>query len=119
MGVAIGLQHRNVDDLAKVRLVPKLDPMPASQMLGHFKRAIIKINEELKSLQRAVTQAKLNLSEKKDLNIMDDAEGDVDMVLEAEGAKIEEKERKQYRIKVSVLLYESYSKTHTSEFGEQ
>ena len=50
--VAIGLQHRNVDDLAKVRLVPKLDPMPASQMLGHFKRAIIKINEELKSLQR-------------------------------------------------------------------
>ena len=50
--VAIGLQHRNVDDLAKVRLVPKLDPMPASQMLGHVKRAIIKINEELKSLQR-------------------------------------------------------------------
>lgn len=50
--VAIGLQHRNVDDLAKVRLVPKLDPMPASQMLGHFKRAIIRINEELKSLQR-------------------------------------------------------------------
>ena len=50
------------------------------------------------------------MSEKKDLNIMEDAEGDVDMVLEEEGAKIEEKERiakeelekelRQYRIKV-------------------
>ena len=53
----------------------------------------------------------MNLSEKKDLNIMEDAEGDVDMVLEEEGAKIEEKERiakeelekelRQYRIKVN------------------
>ena len=61
---------------------------------------------------QAVTQAKLNLSEKKDLNIMEDAEGDVDMVLEEEGAKIEEKERiakeelekelRQYRIKVCI-----------------
>ena len=61
---------------------------------------------------QAVTQAKLNLSEKKDLNIMEDAEGDVDMVLEEEGAKIEEKERiakeelekelRQYRIKVRI-----------------
>ena len=61
---------------------------------------------------QAVTQAKLNLSEKKDMNIMEDAEGDVDMVLEEEGAKIEEKERiakeelekelRQYRIKVRI-----------------
>ena len=67
-----------------------------------------------------MTQAKLNLSEKKDLNIMEDAEGDVDMVLEEEGAKIEEKERiakeelekelRQYRIKVGVkkiLFYQN------------
>ena len=64
---------------------------------------------------KAVTQAKLNLSEKKDLNIMEDAEGDVDMVLEEEGAKIEEKERiakeelekelRQYRIKVRIKYY--------------
>ena len=62
-----------------------------------------------------MTQAKLNLSEKKDLNIMEDAEGDVDMVLEEEGAKIEEKERiakeelekelRQYRIKVGVQIF--------------
>ena len=64
---------------------------------------------------QAVTQAKLNLSEKKDLNIMEDAEGDVDMVLEEEGAKIEEKERiakeelekelRQYRIKVNRKIF--------------
>ena len=64
---------------------------------------------------QAVTQAKLNLSEKKDLNIMEDAEGDVDMVLEMEGAKIEEKERiakeelekelRQYRIKVNRKIF--------------
>ena len=55
------------------------------------------------------------MSEKKDLNIMEDAEGDVDMVLEEEGAKIEEKERiakeelekelRQYRIKVLIKCY--------------
>ena len=64
---------------------------------------------------QAVTQAKLNLSEKKDLNIMEDAEGDVDMVLAEEGAKIEEKERiakeelekelRQYRIKVNRKIF--------------
>ena len=57
----------------------------------------------------------MNLSEKKDLNIMEDAEGDVDMVLEHEGAKIEEKERiakeelekelRQYRIKVNRKIF--------------
>ena len=46
---------------------------------------------------------------------MEDAEGDVDMVLEEEGAKIEEKERiakeelekelRQYRIKVGVKIF--------------
>ena len=46
---------------------------------------------------------------------MEDAEGDVDMVLEEEGAKIEEKERiakeelekelRQYRIKVRIKYY--------------
>ena len=46
---------------------------------------------------------------------MEDAEGDVDMVLEEEGAKIEEKERiakeelekelRQYRIKVSPKIF--------------
>ena len=46
---------------------------------------------------------------------MEDAEGDVDMVLEEEGAKIEEKERiakeelekelRQYRIKVLIKCY--------------
>ena len=52
---------------------------------------------------------------------MEDAEGDVDMVLEEEGAKIEEKERiakeelekelRQYRIKVCVKIiffYQNY-----------
>ena len=57
----------------------------------------------------------MNLSEKKDLNIMEDAEGDVDMVLEEEGAKIEEKEKiakeelekelRPYRIKVNRKIF--------------
>ena len=50
--VAIGLQHKTVDELATISLVAKLPPMPASQILGHFKRAIIKINEELKRLSK-------------------------------------------------------------------
>ena len=51
---------------------------------------------------------------------MEDAEGDVDMVLEEEGAKIEEKERiakeelekelRQYRIKVCVKMFFFYQK---------
>ena len=50
--VAIGLQHKTVDELATISLVAKLPPMPGSQILGHFKRAIIKINEELKRLSK-------------------------------------------------------------------
>ena len=52
----------------------------------------------------------LNLSEKKDLEIREGEEGDIDMVLDEEGAKIQEQENatkaqlenelKQYRIKV-------------------
>ena len=52
----------------------------------------------------------LNLSKKKDLNIEHGEEGDIDMVLDEEGKKIEEEESatkaqlelefKQYRIKV-------------------
>lgn len=57
---------------------------------------------------------------------MEDAEGDVDMVLEEEGAKIEEKERiakeelekelRQYRIKVCVKMFFFLIKNRVSPF---
>ena len=50
--VALGLQYKTVDQLTEIPLVSKLPPMPASQILGHFKRAIIKINEEIKRLAK-------------------------------------------------------------------
>ena len=48
--VALGLQHKTVDELTEIPLTPKLPPMPSSQILGHFKRAMIKINEEIKRI---------------------------------------------------------------------
>ena len=50
--VSLALQHRSVDDLAQTWLTPKMAPMPASQLLGHFKRAMIKINDTIRKIQR-------------------------------------------------------------------
>ena len=125
--VALGLQYKTVDQLAEIPLVAKLPPMPGSQILGHFKRALIKINEELKRISKVkilskihsefknILQVKiaseLNLPENKtDLKVVEGEMGDVDEILEEEGEKIKEEEdakRKeliqgfqQYKIKV-------------------
>lgn len=42
---------RKVDELSEISLTSQLPPMPSSQILGHFKRAIIRINEEVKRLE--------------------------------------------------------------------
>ena len=52
--VALGLQHTSVDQLAEIRIVPKLPPFPASQILGHFKRAMIKISESLQQIEQVI-----------------------------------------------------------------
>ena len=118
---------RKVDELSEISLTSQLPPMPSSQILGHFKRAIIRINEEVKRLEtvkpiveitynqcliiQIKAEAELNLPQSKvELEIEEGDEGAIDAVLDEEAAKIKEAQAKekhelvkalqQYKIKV-------------------
>ncbi|CAG5112429.1 Oidioi.mRNA.OKI2018_I69.chr2.g6645.t1.cds [Oikopleura dioica] len=102
--VALGLQYKSVDELSEISLTSQLPPMPSSQILGHFKRAIIRINEEVKRLETIKAEAELNLPQSKvNLEIEEGDEGAIDAVLDEEAAKIKEEQAKEKQELVKAL----------------